>query len=98
MKTRTKKFAVVLAILLAMLLLCVGLFVATEQGHECVGENCEICEFISFAKKIIDGFATVGAVALATFSATYFILKKENIIVCPKHFTTLVTLNIKLSS
>lgn len=57
----------------AALLACIGMilvlftssaYIALEAGHDCVGEHCEVCEYIGEAMAILRGFGLMVAAAL----------------------------------
>ena len=64
------------------LILCVGIIfvlfassacIAHEAEHDCIGENCEICENIAQMKALVHFLTLLGAVLLLLFTLPSFL-------------------------
>ncbi|MCH5164166.1 MAG: hypothetical protein J1F36_04040 [Clostridiales bacterium] len=96
-QNRTKILSAILAILIAFILLSVVIFIVSEEGHECVGDDCELCHVLDCAQKIVEGLTTVGVAVLATLALRYATVKTEEWVEKSNQSTTLISLKVKLS-
>lgn len=72
------------------------LYISNEADHSCIGENCPICEYISYCENILISVSTV--LIIAVIIAFMVLLR----IICPKlcsttlQFSNPVYLKVKL--
>ena len=68
---KRKSLAVVLSIVLLAFFVCSIFFIAHEADHDCVGEDCPICEEITILEKAIEELGT-GVIAVLIACAIIF--------------------------
>ena len=93
----SKRFASVIALLVAFIMLFSVLFVALEADHDCCGEDCNICAQIQVCEDLLRNLLMTMAVLIAawSFCALIFSVAAEDIGLVYPH--TLITLKVKLS-
>ena len=73
--TNRRMFAGIIAAMMLFTVLFSYFYIASEVNHDCIGENCPICESIQICentvKKIGSGLITI-AVLLFSFVHVYF--------------------------
>ena len=67
MSKHTRRTALCLALILALMILISAAVTAAEAGHECSGEDCPICIFAAAIRSL-----TVTASAAAVFALLFF--------------------------
>ena len=89
------------AILCSVIFMCLVLFasslIVAEYGHDCIGDNCNVCCVIDAAQKILGGFtllllASILFAVLLKFNFDYILITFKKFL-----FTTLILLKVKLS-
>ncbi len=68
---KRKSLAIFLSIVLIAFFVCSISFIAHEAGHDCVGEDCPICEEITVLEKAIEELGT-GVIAVIITCAIVF--------------------------
>ena len=68
---KRNKVATILAVLLIVFFVVSIFFIAHESDHECIGEDCPICEQIVICEKTIEEFGT-GLITIILILATVF--------------------------
>ncbi len=94
---KTKRFASVLALLAAFIMLFSVLFIALEADHDCRGEDCAICAQIQVCEDLIRNLLTSTAFLAAAWC--YFVLIRLFAVAdrCSVFPHTLIALKVKLS-
>ncbi|MBQ9300525.1 MAG: hypothetical protein IJ214_08435 [Clostridia bacterium] len=64
MGKRTRILALLISIGLLLVLSISSAYLACEAGHDCIGEECEICENIAWTRALLQSFAGLGVVLL----------------------------------
>ncbi len=97
MKKSGSKVAIVLAVLVGFFLMFAGLFVSVEAEHECIGEDCTICQVIDACEKIQDNLLAVVSTTTVIVALCFAVVAvlKLNSRVCG--VISLVTLKTKIS-
>ena len=89
------------AILFTVLFLFIALFsrvyIVSEVNHDCVGEECPICQALTVAEEVEEGISAAGGVIIAAVAFLFAALillytPAKNIL-----STTLISLKVKLS-
>ncbi len=93
-----RKIALVTAVILVLLLCFSFAYIAAEQGHNCIGEDCLICPKLLVCEAVFNamGTATVFLSVAVLVIGGYTHFKNENYIALEK-VDTPVTLKTKLS-
>lgn len=68
---KRKKVAIVLAFLMIVFFAFSVFFIAHEADHECIGEECPICEQIVICEKTLEELGS-GIIAITIIIATVF--------------------------
>ena len=73
-------------------------YIATEIDHECIGENCNICEQVTFCentfeKYLLDIVTIFGCLSMFFGIVLTLMYKKQTLI-----FDSLISLKVKLSN
>lgn len=97
MKHTKRSVAILFSIVFICLILFASSFIVAEYGHDCIGENCNICCVIDAAQKILGGLtlllaASILFAVLLRFNFSYIFITFKKFI-----FTTLILLKVKLS-
>ena len=74
------------------------MYIAIESHHDCIGEDCPICQYIIVCENILKKLSTT--LAVISISITFFFASKISIIKNLKLILiqTLVSLKVKLSN
>lgn len=73
---KRKSLAVVFSIVLFAFFVCSIFFIAHEAGHDCVGEDCPICEEITVLEKAIEELGTGVIAVIITCSIVFAFVDK----------------------
>ena len=97
MKSTTRKAAIVFSVVFICLVLFSSCLIVAEHGHDCIGEDCNICSVIDAAQKILSGLsmlaiASILFVVLFKFGFNYILISFKKYL-----FTSLILLKVKLS-
>ena len=97
MRVTKRALMLVLAAVLIGCLVCVPCAIALEGDHDCSGEDCPVCAFISICENVIKALGVVLAVVLLA-GATLFVVPflRNRIGFC--HTFSPVYLKVKLSN
>lgn len=68
---KRKSLAIILSIVLLAFFVCSIFFIAHEAEHDCIGEDCPICEEITILEKAIEELGT-GVIAVMIACAIIF--------------------------
>lgn len=94
---KTKRFAAVLALLLALVMLFSVLYIALEADHDCCGEDCAICAQLRACQDLLRNLLTLAVLAAAvrcSFALVSVFADAERRCAQPH---TLIALKVKLS-
>ena len=95
-RNKTRRGALLLAVLVAVVLLFSVAYMAGHAGHDCTGEDCEICSFLALCVNTLRFTALMLAVAIAvTFSCVCLRRGRLEAVLLPR-CRSLVSLNIEL--
>ncbi len=72
MSRQKRVFAFVLCIGMLFVLFASSADIAHEADHDCMGEDCEICENIARMEALLQSFALLGAALLLLFTLLSF--------------------------
>lgn len=64
-----RRFALIMCLGMALVLIVSSAFLIHEADHECIGEGCEVCAHIAAAAGLLRSFVLLGAALLVLFSA-----------------------------
>ena len=95
--TKRRSAAAILALLLTLAVFSSAFFIIAEANHDCAGEDCQICCFLSVCENALRTFGSLSASAVfAVFSAAAAVIL---LTVASRAVTafSLVTLKVKLS-
>ena len=73
MSNQKRILALVLCVGMLFVLFASSAYIAYEAEHDCVGENCEICESIARMEALLQSFALLGAVLYLLFTLSSFL-------------------------
>lgn len=94
---KTKRFAAVLALLLAFFMLFSILYIALEADHDCCGEDCAVCAAIRTCENLLRNLLPI-ALLLAAFQMLCVLVRAILSTDCfSAHPHTLIALKVKLS-
>jgi len=95
--TKPKRFASVLALLVAFVMLFFVLFFVLEADHDCCGEDCAVCARILFCEDLLRNILISIALVSAAlcFSAPLRVFADSDC--CLIYPDTLIALKVKLS-
>ena len=93
-----KKRTIFIAILLIFFTLFFRIFVIAESNHDCIGDDCPICEMVAVLENSIKDIY-LAKTAIAVFGALVFAIVKA-LFLCDKNHSrfTLTKLKVKLSN
>lgn len=97
MKNAKRNAAIVFSVVFICLVLFSSCLIVAEHGHECIGDDCNICGVIDAAQKLLGGLmllaiASILFVVLFKFGFNYIIVSFKKYF-----FHTLILLKVKLS-
>lgn len=97
MRGTKRALMLVLAAVLIGCLVCVPCAIALEGDHDCCGEDCPVCAFISICENVVKALSILMAVILLAV-ATLFVASvlRNHIGFC--HTFSPVNLKVKLSN
>ena len=98
MANRKRQLALLTAIAVAIVILFSITFIALELDHDCVGDNCPICQQLSICNNtlhLLSAAIILAALVLAILAASYFYFAP--ITACILRRETLVSRKVKLS-
>ncbi len=96
MTGKTRAISVVTAITIIFVLLFSVIYIAAEANHDCIGENCPICEQMAICQQHLQelsGGAALLIIELFAFFPLYVLSAKP---VGFQRLFTLITLKVKL--
>lgn len=95
--SKKKLLAVTIVCMLCSVLMFSAFFIASENNHDCSGENCPICFQINMCESTVKSVGT-GIAAAAFMAAVVFVLILNNLNSSdPFLFETPVSLKVKLT-
>jgi len=94
---KPKRFASLLALLVAFIMLSSVLFIALEADHDCCGEGCAVCAQIQACEDLLRNLMMVPVLAAAVWCLYALNRVLSDAGYCAFHPHTLVVLKIKLS-
>ena len=96
--TKRRIVAAILGLLILVVMLSSSLFIIEHADHDCVGEDCPICEQICFCERMLKtlSLAVVAAVAIFVFAVSPHTDCRQAETIYVPH--TLVSLKVKLSN
>ncbi len=94
---KSKRFASVLVLLVAFIMLFSVLFIALEADHDCCGEDCAICAQIQVCENLLRNLMTAASLVVTVWSL-YALARVFTDADCRSvHPHTLISLKVKLS-
>lgn len=97
MNRTVKRVALIVCVVFVCLVLLASCFVFVKHGHECVGNNCNVCSVIDAVKKILDGL-TVLALSATLLVVVQFGIDNFSLFFKKSIVSTLISLKVKLSN
>lgn len=96
MTKQNRILSMLMAAVVAFVLLFSATFIAVEANHDCVGDNCPICQQINTCKNILDSIALAGAAA--SFAAALLHVLYKAILPYAENISkiTLISLKVEL--
>ncbi len=94
---KPKRFAAVLALLVAFLMLFSVLFIALEADHDCCGEGCAVCAQIRACEDLLRNLTTASVLAAAVWCLYTQCRVFADADRCAFRPHTLIDLKVKLS-
>ena len=92
-----KRTAVIFSIIFICLVLFASCLIVAEYGHNCIGEDCQICTVVDAAQKLLQG-AKVFAIATALYFVAKFYLSYILLFIKKYLYSSLISLKVKLSN
>lgn len=93
-----RRFALIMCLGMALVLIVSSAFLIHEADHECIGEGCEVCAHIAAAASLLRSLALLGAVLLVFFSALLAIRRyAAHLGYCAYRTPTLVGWKVRLN-
>ena len=94
-----KKRIIYLAVAVAVffVMLCSAVYVAAEANHDCIGENCPICYYISVCEGILRGLSATVCAAAVTAALTHILRRSVSARAGEARCHTLVSLKVRLT-
>ena len=97
MNFSSKKAAIICSIVIICLVLFANCLIIVEHGHDCIGENCNVCCALDAAEKVLGGFVLLAIIYLLIAKALLRLVRHA-LTVFKKYFhSTLIFLKVKLS-
>ncbi len=98
MKNKKRIVALIMAVIFFSLMLLFSFYIAKEINHDCVGDNCPICQEISICENILRNISN--DIAINGFVFIYTYISYKIILLYNPIFSkiTLVSLKVKLSN
>lgn len=96
--TTKRKAAFILTILFVFVMLFSHIFVIAEADHDCLGEECPICDVIAIVSDIIKDLSFVGAAIIICAAITFGVIKTLLVKNETNKVSSLITLKVKLSN
>lgn len=94
---KPKRFAAVLALLVAFLMLFSVLFIALEADHDCCGDDCAVCAQIRACEDLLRNLMTASVLVAAAWCLYTLCRVFADADCCSEHPHTLIALKVKLS-
>lgn len=94
---KPKRFASLLALLVAFIMLSSVLFIALEADHDCCGEGCAVCAQIQACEDLLRNLMMVPVLAAAVWCLYALNRVSAETDRCAFHPYTLIVLKVKLS-
>lgn len=97
MKAKNRFLALTLVIALGLTMLFSVCYIASNSGHDCVGEGCPVCERISLCESALKLLICVGAAIFVCAAQNGVFARLEKASLRPCVSATLVSSKVKLS-
>ncbi len=99
MSNRKRILALVFCVGMLFVLFASSAYIAHEADHDCVGEECKICENIAQLEALVKTFSLMGVILLVLFALLAFFraLRAEDRL-CAYHAPTLVSWKVRLNN
>ena len=98
MSKKKRILTALLAIAVFFVMLCSVLYIAAEADHDCIGENCPICQYIVNCQNILSNLSLAAGAALFTAALAYSLCRVIFADTGKITNHTLVTLKVKISN
>lgn len=98
MTKKTRLFAICLVSAICLVMLSSVCFLTACADHDCVGEECSICERIAACGTALKAFALMGIAAVTAAAVHNFAVTLSAAAGKRRGGTTLVSLKVKLSN
>mgnify|MGYP000188915606 CR=1 FL=1 len=96
MKSRMHFLNVAMAAMLVFVVLFFSFYIASEASHDCVGEDCPICQQISVCENVLRNISLGAAVTIGTLMLISILYRRH--VIDNKKFQacTLISLKVEL--
>ena len=97
MNFSNKKAAIIYSVVLICLVLFANCLIVVGHGHDCIGENCNVCSALDAAERILGGFVLLAIIYLLIAKALLRLVRHA-LTVLKKYFhSTPISLKVKLT-
>ncbi|MBP5305446.1 MAG: hypothetical protein J6Z02_06310 [Lachnospiraceae bacterium] len=87
----------VMATMMLLSVLFLASFIAFEAGHDCIGEECHVCESIKQCETVLMHIGGGKAVQTATYIPLIAVIFSASLIACSYLQETLVSRKVRLN-
>lgn len=98
MTKKTRILALLAAVIVCSVMLFSSVFVVTNAGHDCTGEDCPICDQIHTCENTLKTLSNAAPVIALAIVFTYSFLAGHSLLTAGKWVRTLISLKVKLSN
>ena len=95
-KNRNRIMAILLSVIVFLAMLCSSFYIAEEANHDCIGENCPICDQIRVCQNSLKTLSLAVSAVMSGIVLTYLLCRCRSARSNPALIYTLVSLKVKL--